>query len=441
MTGDGRAPRPLPLLGRLEQGLASYREDALAAAKARGTPCRSVTMGCVFLKDATITLQDVPGGDGRPMTATYSTPQDFMDEMRNRCTKEYSDYMFTWSGGELEVQWVIETIEHMHWVQTGPNMMWGCQPRGLGEQVLKALEKHKDRGVCMWMFCAGRPETSNPRVDPAANRQRPQGIDAPPYGISYTAWPLHGGYTLVITGPALGLMVHEFNHRYLDNLGDLEGVKLTRFHGLAALGFSRCGFPEVLDHSHYRFTYQYMIPRDMWRRFTITEPNKTPREPFSGRAYAWDDVRSDCWFKLPELSDADLAALTGIASVRIAGDRSAGDGEYRMWTVAAADRGKVLSPYVDAAAEHETALNNVVKIRAESCAVLKTAAGQWLLVKKDLADVYVDMMKLSGAGQQPLPVYGYVNRDILPLLLVKAPADMPVPACEEGYFRANAPQR
>ena len=333
---------------------------------------------------------------------------------------------------------MVETLEDMHWVQTGDNMGWGCQPKQLGDQVLKALEKYKDRGVCMWMFCAGKPDTSNPVVATTGKKKiKPHGIGAPPYGISYTVWPLHGGRTLVLTGPAVGLMVHEFNHRYLDNLLDHEGVALTRFHGLAAFGFSRCGFPIVLDHAQYRFTYQYIIPRDMWRRFTITQQNKTPKEAFSGKAYAWADVKDDCWFTLPDLTDADLAKLTGAASVKIEGDRTAKEEEYRIWTVAAGDASRVLSPYVSKPAEKETALNNVIKMRTESCAVLKTATGQWLLVKKELADVYVDMLKLSGKGDQPLPVYGYVNRDVLPLVLLKAPAEIPVPSQEIGLFRAG----
>lgn len=438
VAGDGVLRGRYRFWGDWNKEFASYLADAKAAAKARGTPCRKVTMGCIFLKNATITLQDVKGGDGKPMTATYSTPQKFIDEMMGQCMKEYSDYMFAWSGGELEVEWVVETLENMHWVQTGNNMGWGCQPKALGDQVLKALEKYKDRGVCMWMFCAGRPETSNPLVDAAGKNKKAQGIGGPPFGISYTAWPLHGGYTLVISGPFVGLMVHEFNHRYLDGMREHEGVALTRFHGLAALGFSRCGFPSMLDHATYRFTYQYIIPRDMWRRFTITEQNKTPKETFSGKAYAWDDVKYDCWFKLPDLTDADLAKLTGIPSVKIEGDRTAKEEECRTWTVAAGDAAKVLSPYVAKPAEQETALNNVMKVRAESCAVLKTATGQWLLVKKELTDVYVDMLKLSGKGNQPLPVYGYVNRDVLPLVLIKAPAEMAVPGCEEGYFRAPA---
>ena len=435
VTGDGVLRGRYRFWGNWDKEFASYEADAKAAAKARGTPCRRVTMGCVFLQDATITLQNVSGGDGKPMTATYSTPQDFRDAMNSQCMKEYSDYMFTWSGGELEVDWVVETLSDMHWVQTGKQTGWGCQPKALGEQVLNALEKYKDRGVCMWMFCAGRPETSNPIADPNNKRKKPQGIGAPPYGISYTVWPLYGGRTLVISRPLIGLMVHEFNHRYLDNLRDLEGVALTRFHGLAAFGFSACGFPEPLDHAAYRFTYQYIIPRGMWRRFTVTTPNTTPKERFSGKAYAWADVKDDCWFRLPDLTDADLAKLTGIPSVKITGDRSAKQDECRAWAVDAGDAAKVSSPYAAQPAEKETALNNILKMQSESCAVLKTATGQWLLVKKELADVYVDMLKISGKGDQPLPVYGYVNRDVLPLLLVKAPAEMAVPACEEGYFR------
>jgi hypothetical protein len=106
--------------------------------------------------------------------------------------------------------------------------------------------------------------------------------------------------------------------------------------------------------------------------------------------------------------------------------------------VAPQDVAKVLSPYAAKPAAEETKLNNIMKVRGESCAVLKTPTGTWLLVKKELADVYVDMLKLSNKSDQPLPVYGYINRDILPLLLMKAPSDMPIPSCEEGFFRTPA---
>ena len=44
-------------------------------------------------------------------------------------------------------------------------------------------------------------------------------------------------------------MVHEFNHRYLDNLDSLEGLRLTMFHGLANLGYTDVdvGYPHLLN--------------------------------------------------------------------------------------------------------------------------------------------------------------------------------------------------
>ena len=68
--------------------------------------------------------------------------------------------------------------------------------------------------------------------------------------------------------------------------------------------------------------------------------------------------------------------------------------------------------------------------------MVKTATGTWLFVSANMADLYADMLKISGKGDKQIPVYGYVNEGVLPLLVFKAPADMPLPTCEEGYFRA-----
>ena len=170
----------------------------------------------------------------------------------------------------------------------------------------------------------------------------------------------------------------------------------------------------------------------MWRRFTVTGANRTSREAFSGRGNRWDDVQSDCWFKLPELRDTELAKLTGLASFKMDAKK---DADYRLYTVAEADRGKVLSPYVAAGNESDTALNNLLSLHTESCAVVRTAAGHWLFVRPDLADLYVDMHKVSGRGGEPLPAYGYVLECIRPIIVLRAPPEMPVPRSELGYFR------
>ena len=427
VTADNTLRRRYRVWGDWDREVQACLEEAREKAKARGTPPRKVTMGCIFLKDATIELQPYKGGDGKPLRGTYTTPPAFVQAMRTRGMQDYSDFMFAFSGGELEVEWVAETLEGMHWVQTHKTRGWSCQPKALGDQVIQALAKHKDAGVCMWMFCAGRPTTLNP--DPKDPMVR---IGPPPFGISYTKWPLHGGYTLVICAPIVGLLVHEFNHRYLDGLPSHEGIQLTMFHGLGMLGYEGwdLGYPPLLN--TYRSVYQHIIRRDMWRRFTITGHNRTPREPFSGKAYAWDAVKHDCWFKLPELSNAELAKLTGIPSFEMDAPRKA---KYRLYKVADADRPKVLSPCVAEPSEKDVALNNLLALPTESCAVLRTATGHWLFVRPDLADVYVDMLALSGKGREPLPAYGYVLEGVRPLLVLKAPADLSAPAHELGYFR------
>ena len=43
------------------------------------------------------------------------------------------------------------------------------------------------------------------------------------------------GYSLVTSVPDVGFLVHEVNHRYMDNLDSIEGLRLTQFHGLGRL--------------------------------------------------------------------------------------------------------------------------------------------------------------------------------------------------------------
>ncbi len=429
VTEEGTLRRRYRVWGDWDAEVAAWLLQARENAARRGTPGRSLKIGCVFLKNARMTSTDLKGDDGRALEATYTTSPAFVDAMKTRGMKEFTDFLFAFSGGEVEVTWVVETVEDLHW--TGPGAGWGCQPRAVGDQVLKALEPHKDDGIAMWMFCAGRPVTLNAK---APQRQ----FGAPPYGISYTQWPLYGGWSLVISQPDLGLMVHEFNHRYLDNLRAIEGVQLTLFHGLSALGLRDrdCGYPRLMN--TYRCVYQHIVRRDMWRRFTLAaDVNRTPRETFAGKAYVWGEAKHDCWFSLPELTDASLAQLTGIPSLAMDAPKGAA---HRLYRVAPADRGKVLSPVLDGPDPDDRAPNNHLAIPHESCAALRTATGHWLFVNPQVADVNADMEILSGRGTSALPAYGYVNEGIQPIVVLKAPASLDVPPKERGYFgRAAAP--
>jgi len=72
---------------------------------------------------------------------------------------------------------------------------------------------------------------------------------------------------------------------------------------------------------------------------------------------------------------------------------------------------------------------------SESAAVLHTATGHWLLVTVEQVDLYVDILKTAAKPGPPLPAYGYVIEGLRPLVLIKAPPDLPVPSHELGYFR------
>ncbi|MGD0091895.1 MAG: hypothetical protein ABSE73_18425, partial [Planctomycetota bacterium] len=423
VTAAGTLRRRYMVWGDFAAEMAAWKVKADAAARDRKEAPRVFRLGCVFLKDATLTFPEVTGADEKPLRATFSTPRDFEDTMRSRTAQEYADFTWAFTGGEVKGEWVFENLSGLAWTGEGKKPGWGCQPRAIADQVEKALAKYKDAKVDMWVWCAGKPETLNGRPK--------QDVGAPPYGISYTQWPLFGGYSLVICAPYLPLVAHEVNHRYLDNLNTIEGVQLTQFHGLNMMGYERgdLGYPDLL--ATYRSVYLHVIRPDMWRRFSLTGPASAKPEPFTGKLYRWADAGRDCWFRLPLLADADLASLTGLSGLKLVAERKT---RWRQFTVPDSQRAKLLSPYSAAADDKETALNNVLSLATESCAVLHTATGHWLVVRPELAEVYVEMLAARGKGA-PLEAAGWLNEGVCPLLVLRAPPELPAPANEIGYFR------
>lgn len=423
VTAAGTLRRRYAVWGDFPREMAVWLAKANAAARRRPEPPRTFRLGCIFLKDAKVVCPEIVGRDGQPLQAVYSTPAEFEAQMRARTTQEYADFTWAFTGGEVRCEWVFETLPGLTWTAAGKSPGWGCQPRAIGDQLEQALARYKDAQVDMWVFCAGAPKT--------LNGPRETTVAGPPYGISYTQWRLLGGYSLVVCAPDLPLLVHEVNHRYLDNLDTIEGVQLTIFHGLGLMGYEAgdLGYPDWL--AAYRSVYQHVIRREMWRRFSLTGPHATHSEPFSGSSYAWQDVSDDCWFRLPLLEQRHLAQLSGLATLQLTADRRS---KLRHFTVADADRSKLLSPYAASAVENDTAINNTLALNTESCAVLKTATGHWLIVRPEVAEVYVNMLASRGRGQ-PLPAVGWIDEGVRPLLVFRAPADLAVPGSEIGYFR------
>jgi len=411
--------------GDWDREVADHLAEARRAMQAAGRTPRAIRVGCVFFDGARLVCPMIPGSDGRPLEAAYTTPASFRERMQADTCPRYGDFMEAFSGGEVRLEWTFVTVPGLVWTFAGAkDPALSFQPRAIAAAFEQALAEHAADGIQMWVLCGGPPVPLNP-ADP---KQR---VAGPPYGISYTQWKLHEGYSLVVTAPHLPLLVHEFNHRYLDNLESIEGVQLTLFHGLAMLGYEAgdCGYDDLLN--TYRSVYQHLIRPAMHRRFTLVAENETPREPFTGRAYAWADVADDLWFRLPELGSRDLATLTGLPSLEIVGDRR---DRHRLFRVGDDDRPKVRSPLVPAGGDADTAVNNLLSLATESCAVLATETGHWLVVRPDLADLYVEMGRMSGRGGGPLAVHGWINQGVRPLVVLRAETTLPVPDAEIDYL-------
>jgi hypothetical protein len=421
VTDAGTLRRRYRAWGSYEKELAAWKA---AADKTGVGPSRTFRLGCIFLKDAEIEFADVPGADGKPLHGTFSTPAKFMEEMRATAVPGYSDFAHAFTGGAVKCEWVFETLTGLKWTATGKITGWGCQPRAIAEQVEAKLAKYKDAKIDMWVFCAGKPETTNGKPK--------QSIGGPPYGISYTQWQLRGGYCIAICAPHLGVVVHEINHRYLDNLKAIEGVQLTLFHGLSALGyqFGDLGYDEA-DLATYRAVYLHIIRPAMWRRFTLAGPNETKSEPFTGKRYTWKDVADDCWFRLPLLGEKELAEVTGLPSLKFAVKPRT---LWRHFTVDEVDRNKLHSQYCAEASDKDTSLNNLLSVMTESSAVLKTETGHWLIVRPEVVEVYVNMLAARGKGG-PLQAVGWINEGVCPLVVLRAPKELDVPKREIDYFR------
>jgi hypothetical protein len=437
VTESGTLRRRYRVWGDYSQELAAWK--AAADKRTGGVPPKQTfRLGCIFLDDCEVEFPEIAGADGKPLRGVYSTPAEFREKMP-RTAQDYSDFTYAFSHGELKCEWLFDTVKGLKWKSPGKVAAFGCQPRAVAEQIEPMLAKYKDAKIDMWVFCAGAPKTLNGK--PAEEEivqgkkkvlAKAQTIGPPPYGISYTQWQLHGGYSIVICAPHLGLVVHEVNHRYLDNLREIEGLQLTQFHGLSALGyeFGDVGFDEA-DLGTYRAVYLYNIRPAMWRRFSLVGPHGAQPETFSGKMYAWKDVSDDAWFKLPLLGNAELAQLTGLPSLEIKAAKR--PERWRHFIVAEADRAKLTSPYTAEPSNVDVQLNNLLAPFTESAAVLKTPTGHWLIVRPEAAEIFDQM--LVAKGGKPLEVAGWINEDVCPLVVFKAPSDLAVPKREIEYFR------
>jgi len=401
-----------------EKDLAFYMKEAKANAKLHEPNTMKMLM--VHCKDVRVTSDEWKDENGEPLSGVYSASDTLIKKI-DKDLKALSDFVFAYSRGAIKMEWQVEVIKetlHHDARKKAKKKLWWLWPRGIGDQLEGPLAKYKDAGLDLMMFHCG------PAIVDETSRFMPRWG-----GMAWTSWWLYGARTITVSNTSLPFVAHEWLHHIFDKtIQETEGINLTVMHPLTALGYHAddLGWPGFL--APYANRVRYFYPRDMWRRWDMhKEPG--PKEPFTGKAYAWDDVKHDCWVKLPPLGNAELAQLTGLKTIEIVPTPRE---PYTFFKVAPGE--KLASPRTDGAKTEDASLNNFLDFKRESAAVLRTETGHWLFVKPDLADLYVNMPKFHKGTYTPLLVYGWIQKEMKPLIVIKAPANLKVPANELGYF-------
>ena len=411
------------------QDLAYYLGQAKAAAAGR-------TPGVIHIREVFIKHIDVViHPNGKTLHYDCDIPTSFIDEAP-AYEKLYSDSMFAASNGALRVEFakpliISDTIVYDQDEERNQTEHWWFDPYQIKDELAPYLKDVKPGSEDYLFFF----------VDTAHQKGTKKLLNPSYGGMAYADLEMNGARFVTLNDHELARGTHELGHHLYDTtVQETEDMTVTRFHGMQDAGYfgdevwsekTKIGqFTLGPVMAYYRDCMRYYVTRDMWERWRVHGKHNVAHEPFSGKAYEWADVKDDYWFKLPRLSVEPLRTLIGLKTLKFA------TGE--AYIILAVDPSEPLqSPRLTMPIASDMDLNNAVNFKAESAAVLKTSNGSWIFVKPQLADVYVDMLKLRSGTNQPLPVYGYVLEDEKALIALKLP-DEPLPLDELGFFRPAA---
>ncbi|MCY2925887.1 MAG: chitobiase/beta-hexosaminidase C-terminal domain-containing protein, partial [Planctomycetota bacterium] len=401
--------------------MAFYLEQAKKAAAQTGKT------GTMTIKQVLIREIFLVDDAGKPL-AVCKLPEGFFTQIAEH-EKAFADFLFSSSNGAMKAKFLpAEIIDKVNYSVGKLGSNWWFNPKSV-EGQLEFLKKVKPGDIdFLWFYL----HEANP-ID------NPKGIISPEYGgMAYGSEEMSGARINTLNDHEIARSVHEWQHHIFDTtIQETEHITVTRGHGLIDAGYAwnaltwggQYGTLNVGPClAYYRDCNRYYNTRDMWLRWRLRPAHNIAHEPFSGKAYAWADVKNDMWFKLPQLDSAGLRALTGLPMIRVNAPDSA--------LVLDAGTGEgLLSPMLAGEIKTDTTLNNAVNFFEESAAYLRTPTGQWVFVKPQIADVYIDMLALRGGAAKPLAVYGYILEGCKALVAIKLPDDLPVPTDEVSFFR------
>lgn len=361
------------------------------------------------------------------VVAVCTIPEKFVTEAKEY-EKAFSDVVYASSDGAMVVEWLpVQVVETIKYNVGNLGSQWWFHPKEAeGEMAFLKDFKEGDADFLFFFLHVAKRADNKQDVWPEYG------------GMAYGRQEIKGARVCTLNDHEIARGIHEWQHHIFDTtIQETENMTVTRSHGLTDAGYTGSSLTWSGTYgtlnigpclAYYRDCNRYYQPRDMWERWRLRPAHNVAHEPFSGKAYAWADVRHDYWFKLPQLGPPELQALTGLKTVQaISAEASlvfdVGDG---------AD---LASPRLTGDIRNDAALNNAVNFFHESGAFLATPTGKWLFVKPQMADLYVDVLSLQGKPARSLDVYGYVLEGYKALVAIRLPDDLPAPTDELSMFR------
>lgn len=282
------------------------------------------------------------------------------------------------------------------------NDVWTLDPRDAGVNYLRGRFNRGDYDSVLYMFHPGRTRS---------------------FSFGGTAGRINNAtasYVILSNGREMGprighteAMIHEWLHQveYTWNVwgyGSHPNGRLPDLHGAEANGFETDSLGNTGWFSWIREFMVRNVSQEMWSKLTNrTDPDWqeafSRTIPYSGKTIAWSDARQDPWGRLPYLTAADLAQISGAPKFRVLSEES------RLLFDSTGE-----AKFTGSSAE-DYRLNGLLNFSREAMARLTVGDRELLFVRWDAADLI-----LSNLSQAAV-VRGYFSLDSKAVIVAEQP--------------------
>lgn len=398
-------------------------------------------VGYVFPKKAVIRSLDTRAEDWYPLEATVDYDESKLEDFKSRTNPALDKYLVSASRAFLKTSFREVVVPDLLWEISGTEWSGSLgqfpTPEVLTYQLKKLgwTDEHINE-INVWVLVQPDIQPKNKTADGTVITLQYPGTAQQFANVRFA----NGLLIRLPENSGSNVMIHELTHLFTANFKKTYGYQYCPFHGGGKMGYADVPgsqYPwigannpgNLYDFNMLRY---YVTPR-MWQKYGEPAP-ATPSIDASPSGYKYSEVYRDWSTLLPRLTVKDMETLLGV------GLKVSQDDTYTLFRVIWSDRPSVESPHY-LTYTTSSIPSNCIDRNVNNVAVIKIPSGHWLFVKAELMELFCDMPRQADydirAGQNWLPLYGFYSVDGVGMVLIKAPASLPVVESEMQYFIQN----